>query len=200
MYGIVENFINQDDLKVIQEYIKTIDFNTKENHVPLHDELYEVREVGFDIHTRGEMPPHILDIFSKYSKGYYEKIQSLHEDKKYHPPMFSKHYIARYGVGSKLGPQYDPNKPEGTYKSFVFWNEDYEGGLVGVENCIEAFKPKAGTLIYFLESNDSRHFIREITSGSLYTSEAWMGLVGQAWMDGVDYEATNWDDWEIKGF
>jgi hypothetical protein len=31
-------------------------------------------------------------------------------------------------------------------------------------------------------------------------SEAWAGLKGQAWMYNVDYENTDWDNWEIKGF
>lgn len=200
MYGVIENFISNEDLQIVQDYIKTIRFNTKDEHVPLHDKLYEVKEVTFDIHTRGEMPKHILDIFSKYSKGFYEIIQNLHPDVAYHPPMFSKHYIARYGIGSKIGPQYDPEKPEGTYKSFIYWNDDFDGGLIGVDKGIEPFKPQPGSLIYCLESQGTRHIITEITSGSLFTSEAWVGRVGQAWMDGVDYENTDWEDWEIKGF
>lgn len=197
---VIKNFISPEDVLIVQDYIKTIKFNTKDEHVPLHDDLYNVMQASFDIHTRGEMPKHILEIFSKYSKSFYDAVQEMHPDIKYHPPMFSKHYIARYGVGTKIGPQFDPDKPEGTYKSYIYWNSDFEGGKIGVEGHLDAFKPDPGTLIFFLESKDSRHFIEELTAGYLFTSEAWVGRVGQAWMTNVDYEATNWDDWEIKGF
>jgi hypothetical protein len=200
MYGVIKNFISAEDVAAVQQYVEDIKFNTKEDHVPLHNDLYESINPNIQLHTRGEMPDHILEIFSKYSKGFYEAVQALHEDQEYHPPMFSKHYIARYDSGVKIGPQSDPGKPEGTYKSYIYWNTDFDGGELGVENAIPEFKPEPGTLVFFEESPKTKHFIREIKAGSLLFSEAWMGKVGQAWMPNVDYENTDWEDWEIKGF
>lgn len=199
MFSVVKNFISKEDVSIVNDYISTIDFNTKDSHVELHNDLYENRGAMFDIHTRGEMPKHVLDIFSKYSKGFYEAVQDT-EVEEYHPPMFSKHYIARYHAGASVGPQYDPGKPEGTYKSYIYWNSNFSGGEFGIESDGEFFVPEPGDLVFFPENKDNLHIIKKISDGYLFLSEAWMGRVGQAWMDNVDYEATNWNDWEIKGF
>lgn len=199
MIYIIKNFISPVDLEKVQSYISTIKFNTREEHVPLHDDLFEKNNIVFDLHTRGEMPDDILEIFSKYSKGYYEKVQTLESDK-YHPPMFSKHYIARYRDGSSVGPHFDPDKPEGTYKSYIYWNDDFEGGKLNFPSLGESFLPAPGDLVFFIENEKNRYEVTEVKNGTLYMSEAWMGKVGKAWMPGVNYETTNWDDWEIKGF
>lgn len=199
MFTVLKNFISVEDVKTIQEYVASIKFNTKDDHVELHNDLFNNRGVMFDIHTRGEMPPHILEIFSKYSKGFYEAVQAL-EDKPYHPPMFSKHYIARYRPGAKVGPQSDPSKPDGTYKSYIYWNSEFSGGKFGIDGDGPGFIPEPGDLVLFPESENNKHFIEEVEDGYLFLSEAWMGRVGQSWMDNVDYEATDWNDWEIKGF
>ena len=199
MIHLVKQFISPEDIKIVQDYIKSIKFNTKEDHVPLHNELFEKNNAVFDLHTRGEMPKHILEIFSKYSKGYYDNVQSIENDQ-YHPPMFSKHYIARYKPGTCLGPQFDPEKPEGTYKSYIYWNDDFNGGSISFPGWDKTFNLEPGDLIFFVENEENRYRINTIEDNPLFLSEAWMGKVGQAWMPGVDYTATNWDDWEIKGF
>lgn len=199
MIYVLKNFIADEDVKTVQDYISTIKFHTKDDHVPLHNDLYEKQGVAFDIHTRGEMPSHILEIFSKYSKKYYEAVQEI-EETPYHPPMFSKHYIARYKIGACVGPQFDPNKPAGTYKSYIYWNSDFVGGLLSFPKHNKSFLPEPGDLVFFIENEQNSYRISTIESGNLFLSEAWMGKVGQSWMDGVDYEATDWNNWEIKGF
>lgn len=197
---IIKNFICAEDVKIIQDYISTINFNTKEDHVPLHDDLYDKYNAPFDLHTRGEMPKHILDIFSKYSKGFYDAVSSS-SDVEYMPPMFSKHYIARYVSGKSLGPQVDESKPENTYKSIIFWNNDFNGGELEFTNLNKTIKPEPGDLVYFIESEENRCGISQITNGNLYLSEAWMGKPGKLWMpSSVPYEEIDWDNWEIKGF
>lgn len=196
----VKGFISSDDVSVIQEYIKTITFNTKENHVPLHDNLYSEYNANFDIHTRGEMPKNILDIFSKYSKGLYDLVQ-LEEKGKYLPPMFSKHYIARYTDGKSVLPQTDPTKPERTYRSLIFWNNNFDGGELFFSNLGYSLSLDPGDLVYFIECEENKVGINKISNGDLYLSEAWMGHEGQLWMpNSVPYEEVEWDNWEIKGF
>lgn len=197
---IAKNFISKDDVLIIQDYIKTIKFNTKEDHVPLHDNLYSKYNASFDIHTRGEMPKEILDIFSKYSKGLYDLVQ-LEEKEKYLPPMFSKHYIARYTSGKFVDPQLDGTKPDRTYRSLIFWNDDFDGGELTFSNLGYSIKPNPGDLIYFIECEENKVGIKEISNGDLYLSEAWMGHEGQLWMpNSIPYEEVEWDNWEIKGF
>jgi hypothetical protein len=200
MFTHVKNFISIEDIAVVNEYIKTVKFNTKEDHDPLHDSLYKEYNAPFDLHTRGEMPQHILEIFSKYSKGFYELVSEVN-GLDYMPPMFSKHYIARYTSGKSLGPQFDKSKPENTYKSIIFWNNDFQGGSLEFPNLGKSFRPEPGDLVYFIESEENKCAILEITNGDLYLSEAWIGLRGQLWMpSSVPYEQIEWDNWEIKGF
>ena len=197
---IVKNFISQEDLKTVQDYLETIVFHTRDEHVPLHDNLFS-GGAPFDIHTRGEMPDHILEIFSKYSKGYYTTVQEENEDQ-YHPPMFSKHYIVRYRPGTSEPQHHNADsKPEGTYVSYIVWKNADEGGDFVFSGLGETFKPTPGDLIYFKDDMENIHGISEIVSGHLFLSEAWMGKKGQHWMQNkASYEEVEWDDWEIKGF
>lgn len=197
---IVGNFINSIDLKTMQDYVAYIKFNTREDHDPLHDSLFENEGTKFDIHTRGEMPDEILNIFSKYSKGFFNYIQNKTEIK-YHPPMFSKHYIARYREGSESEPHFNADKPSGTYGSYIIWNNAKRGGNVLFPNHQLSFTATPGDLIIFEESEKDIHGFSEILEGSLYISEAWMGRVGQLWMPNrIPYEEVEWGNWEIKGF
>lgn len=197
---IVKGFISKKDVEVVMEYISSINFNTKDDHVPLHDALYEEYNAQFDLHTRGEMPDHILQIFSKYSKGFFDIIEKRFPGE-YHPPMFSKHYIARYNVGAEIGAQFDITKPEGTYKSVIFWNDDFDGGTLVFPELGISFQPEPGDLVFFEEGQKNMCAITKISEKPLYMSEAWVGKFGQLWMPSKEpYEKIQWDNWEIKGF
>ncbi len=197
---VIKNFISQEDVDIVYEYAKSLNYHTKDNHVPLHDNLFNNANITFDIHTRGEMPKHILDIFSKYSKGMYEEVSKL-EQVPYHPPMFSKHYIARYRPGAKQDNHYDTYKGErGAYGSYIYWNNDFTGGAIKFQDVESSFVPAPGDLVFFKESPDSYREIQEVLSGQLFLSEAWAGPVGISIFDSVEYDRVNWEDWEIKGF
>lgn len=200
MIHVSKNFISETDLDQVSSYIKTLKFNTKSDHVPLHDDLFSNPSTMFDIHTRGEMPDHILQIFSKYSKGFYDLVSAI-EDGDYHPPMFSKHYICRYPTGSHSAMHWDDSKPERTYKSYIFWSNDHDGGNLIFSNYPQIKDLKPGDLVYFIENAENSHGISVVTSGELFLSEAWMGHIGQHFMPNkVAYEDVDWNDWEIKGF
>lgn len=197
---IIKNFISLEDVKIIQDYISTVDFNTRDSHVPLHNDLYEKYNAPFDLHTRGEMPKYILDIFSKYSENLYNLVNSI-GDEYYMPPMFSKHYIARYLSGKSVTPQFDSSKPKDTYRSIIFWNNDFLGGELVFPNIDKIFRPDPGDLVLFLDSDKFKVGITEISGGNLYMSEAWVGKPGQLWMpSSVPYDEIEWDNWEIRGF
>lgn len=200
MIHIVRNFISGNDLETVLNYIESIRFNTKDDHVPLHDDLFRQASSEFDIHTRGEMPDNILNVFSKYSKGLYSMVNTL-EPEDYHPPMFSKHYIARYKPGSHSAIHWDSSKPEKTYKSFVYWITPDKGGNLIFPNINQEVILSPGDLVYFVENEENSHGITTISDGNLVLSEAWMGQKGQHFMPNkVAYEDVQWDDWEIRGF
>ena len=200
MIHIVRNFISGQDLEAVKEYIDSIKFNTKEDHVPLHSDLFSYSSTEFDIHTRGEMPDHILKIFSKYSKGFFDLVTAIEPDD-YHPAMFSKHYLARYPKGSHSAIHWDTSKPAKTYKSYIFWTDDYSGGNLLFPNLSQEVVMSSGDLVYFIENEENSHGIGQIQDGNLVLSEAWMGIKGQLFMPSkVAYEDLDWEDWEIKGF
>jgi len=197
---IIKSFMTSKDVKTIVDYISTIKFNTKENHDPLHDNLYQEYNAQFDLHTRGEMTEEILKIFSKYSKGFYDLINSEFPDE-YLPAMFSKHYIAKYSPGSEVFPQFDSSKPNSTYKSIIFWNNDFGGGELVFPKLEKTVIASPGDLIIFEENEENICGISKILNKPLYFSEAWMGKKGQLWMPSNEpYDKIPWDNWEIKGF
>lgn len=198
MFKVVKQFITAEDVALVQGYIPTIKFHTKNDHVPLHNNLFDGGAL-FDIHTRGEMPKEILDIFSKYSRGYWELVSEV-ENEKYHPPMFSKHYIARLSSGASDGYHYADSRPIGTYGSYIVWNDGYAGGSIGFEETNERIQLSPGDLIFFKETQENRHRIEEITSGEMFFSESWMSPWGTCPDPNVKYETVHWEDWEIKGF
>jgi hypothetical protein len=115
--------------------------------------------------------------------------------------MFSKHYIARYNEGVSSGPQFDTSKPPGTYKSYIYWNSDFDGGELYFPTLGYRFKPEPGDLVYFIDNEENKVAITKIVSGKLYLSEAWMGHKGKLFMpSSIPYEEIDWDNWEIRGF
>lgn len=198
MIKVVPDFISKEDVKVVNDYMRTVKFHTKDEHVPLHNNLFN-SGAPFDIHTRGEMPDNVLNIFSKYSYEYWRLVSSL-EDVPYHPPMFSKHYIARYREDSIDNPHYADRRPEGTYGSYIYWNTDFDGGEILFEKDSQQFLPEPGTLIFFKEVKENSRHIKPVTSGYLFLSEAWMAPVGVCPDPNVEYDSVFWDDINIKGF
>lgn len=189
--------IDPNDLQLVVDYIDTIEFNTPENHVPLHDNLFN-SGIKFDIHTRGEMPKDILNIFSTIGEIIYNYVVSV-EDKDYHPPMFSKNYIARYRQGIGQAAASDPSKPKGTYKAYVFWQFD-DSSNAYFPDLGERFKPENGSLIIYEDIQSNRFGFDPSSNAPIYISEFWLSPVGTAPFTNVDYGAVDWNDWEIRGF
>lgn len=202
---IIKNFFSSEEVSTVIDYARDAHFHTKEDHPPLHDNLYSQDSINFDIRTRGEFPDEVLAIFSEYSRRLFNHISELHKDVEYLPPMFSKYYIARYRPGAFEPPQTDKDKPSGTYVAYVCWNNDFVGGKmmsVNSDNGVETVLDIApGDVVIFEEGNYSEmRAISEVSEGMLYLSQAWLGPKGKAWFSNVDYDKTDWDNWEIRGF
>ena len=54
-YQIV-NFSTQEDLELINNFVNNVKFNTKDDHIPLHDPLFSQENINFDL-------SHILTVF-----------------------------------------------------------------------------------------------------------------------------------------
>jgi hypothetical protein len=196
---IIIDSVNKEDVLKIKEYSKTISFNTPANHVELHNDLFDKYGAKFDIHTRGEMPKDILSVFSNAGKKIYEIVSSV-EGIDYHPPMFSKNYIARYQPGVGQSPAYNNNRPDKTYKAYVFWDDlDESANAIFSERSI-SIKPKSGDLIIFEEVFINSFGFSPAETDTLHISEFWLSPIGSVPFENVDYPAINWNDWEIKGF
>jgi len=202
---LIKNFISSKDAQAVYEYAKSSHFHTKENHPPLHDNLFSQDSVSFHIRTRGEFSDEMLEIFSKYSKRFYESVKENNKNLEYLPPMFSKHYIARYIPEFGEPAQTDINRPAHTLVGYVIWNNNFSGGkLMAVNGNTQEeseidYSP--GDLVIFEEGNmEDMRKITPVTDGTMYLSQAWMGLKGQSWFPSVDYDKVEWDSWEIRGF
>ena len=202
---VIKNFLSSEDVKAVYEYAESSTFHTKDNHTPLHDNLYSQDAITFDLRTRGEFSDEMLQIFSKYSKGFYDIVTEMNSELEYLPPMFSKHYIARYLPGSGEFSHTDKNRPAHTLVSYIFWNNNYSGGkIISVNSETQqeveiTYSP--GDLIIFEEGNsEDMRKITPVLDGKMYLSQAWMGLKGQSWFPNVDYDKVEWDNWEIRGF
>jgi hypothetical protein len=145
------------------------------------------------------MPKDILDVFSNAGKKIYEIVSSI-EKTDYHPPMFSKNYIARYQPGVGQSPAYNNNRPDKTYKAYVFWDDlDESANAIFSERSI-SIKPKSGDLIIFEEVFINSFGFSPAETDTLHISEFWLSPIGSVPFENVDYPAINWNDWEIKGF
>jgi hypothetical protein len=202
---LIKNFISAEDAQAVYEYAESSHFHTKENHPPLHDNLFSQESVNFHIRTRGEFSDDMLEIFSKYSRRFYESVRESSKDLEYLPPMFSKHYIAKYVSGFGELPVTDVSRPAKTLVGYVVWNNNFSGGkLVSINGNTQEeseINYSPGDLIIFEEGNiEDMRKITPVTDGTMYLSQAWMGLKGQSWFSSVDYDKVEWDSWEIKGF
>lgn len=202
---IIRNFFSDEESRTVADYARDAHFHTKDDHPPLHDNLYSQDSINFDIRTRGEFPDHILEILSSFSKRLYDYVSDMHKDVEYLPPMFSKYYIARYRDGAFEPPQTDKDKPAGTYVAYTYWNDDFVGGRMvsvdSINNSETDVNLMPGDIVIFEEGNYSEmRSITPVSSGMLYLSQAWLGPKGRAWFSNVDYDKTDWDNWEIRGF
>lgn len=198
---IVKDVVGIEELNIVLSYANNTKYNTKEDHIPLHDPLFSNGNVAFDIVTYGDMPKEVVDIFDKYCKKIKESVSSI-TGTEYDPPILGKSYIAKYNKNTKLDMGYDSIRPKNVFTSYVVWNSNFEGGKIRFKNYKIAVDLKPGDFIIFPEEEDYQREITEIKNGSLLLSQFWNAPVGQSPYPGLDYKDIYWGNplWESRQY
>jgi hypothetical protein len=173
----INDFINEDDLRVIMDYINSLPETDKEFYGPL--------DLRFERINKDR--PEIGTLIKKYEEKTFSYIDD-HFIKKVGVPVERIatnycHFVKWIpGMLSKL--HADCEKPDGSpalYAGFnrlnistlVYINDNYEGGHINFPNQNFGFKPKAGDLIIFPGNNAYQHEVTEVISGKRYTMPSW---------------------------
>jgi hypothetical protein len=195
-YQII-NIATKEDLELINNFVNTIKFNTKEDHIPLHDPLFSNPNVNFDITTYGDMPREVVSIFEKYCQAIKDAVTKI-TNTEYDPPILGKSYIMRYSPGTNIGMHYSSNRPNNTFRSIVKWNDNHEGGALKFKNYKVNKNLIAGDCIIFPENEDFMIEITKIEKNNMFISDFWNAPIGQSPYPGLKYEEIYWGNplWE----
>lgn len=124
-YQII-NVATAEDLELVGKFVDSVKFNTKEDHIPLHDPLFSQEGIAFDITTYGDMPREVVSIFEKYCDAIQEAVSQM-SGIKYDPPILGKSYIMRYVPGKNVSVGYSADRPENVFRSIIKWNDCHDG-------------------------------------------------------------------------
>jgi hypothetical protein len=191
MYHIIKSVATTEELAVINNYLSTAKFNTKEDHVPLHDPLFLNPNVEFDIVTYGDMGAEISFIFAKYCKAIQSAVSEL-SGKQYDPPILTKSYIMRYKTGTSIGMGHDGSRPENVYRAMVIWNDDFSGGNIRFNNYKISTNLSAGDCIVFPETEEFARELTVVESGNVMISDFWNAPEKQSPYPGLSYNKISW--------
>ena len=173
---IIKNFIDQEDLKVINDFLDT----QKDNDEFMGGKDLQQRDVR-------KKDPIVADLLVKYEKKIYETVKDFFTDKHKIPvrrtPVNATHFVKWIpGMNSKL--HADCEKPDGSpawaadfYKYNVsilmYPNDSYTGGEITFPDYDLVVKPEAGSFIMFPGNNNYRHTVERVKDGTRYTMPSW---------------------------
>jgi len=197
-YQII-NIATKEDLELIENFINSVKFNTKEDHIPLHDPLFNQEQINFDITTYGDMPREVVEIFEKYVYAIQSAVSKTTKIF-YDPPILGKSYIAKYSVGSGVLMHFNSDRPKNVYRSIVQWTNNHKGGIFKFDNYKIGKNLVAGDCIIFPETEEFQREITPIEEGSLFISDFWNAPVGQSPYPGLNYNEIYWGNplWENR--
>jgi hypothetical protein len=172
----IEDFINQDDINTIINYLNTYKDNDEfMGGKDLREEQVkkENQEVGI-----------LLD---KYENKIYKEAYRLFTEK-YEIPIVrqavnSTHFVKWIpGMNSKL--HCDCEKPDGSpaisadfyrynVSVLMYPNDNYVGGEITFPDYDLVIKPKAGSMIMFPGNNSYKHTVERVKDGVRYTMPSW---------------------------
>jgi hypothetical protein len=177
---VIENFIELEDLKTIQEFCPTIDeWNNEKESVYAEDgtclynaDYWNDRQCSNDILARINPPVwHIID-------KYISKMQLVIEDRfnckvSSRPPV-----IMKWRPGIEQRPHADkqlndgqPNAfPDYDLNSLFYYNDDFEGGDLFYPQHDIVVRPKPGLAVFHPGDVNYLHGVTMVTSGQRYTT------------------------------
>lgn len=197
-YQII-NVANNKELKSIEDFINSVKFNTLEDHSPLHDPLFKIPGVNFDIVTYGDMPREIVSIFEKYTIAIKDAVTKM-TGIQYNTPILGKSYILRYTPGKEISMFCSDDRPDNVFRSIVKWNNSHGGGIFKFKNYKIAKELSPGDCIIFPETVDFTRGFSTVTENSMFISDFWNAPVGQSPYPGLKYEDIHWGNplWENR--
>lgn len=177
---IIDNFIDLDDLKIIQDFCPTIsEWNNEKESVYAEDgtclynaDYWNDRQCSTDILER--INPQVWHIIDKYI----DKMQRVIEDKyncklSKRPPV-----IMKWRPGIEQRPHADkqlndgqPNAfPDYDLNSLFYYNDDFEGGELFYPQHDIVIKPSPGLAVFHPGDVNYLHGVSMVTSGYRYTT------------------------------
>lgn len=177
---VIENFIDIDDLKTIQEFCPTIsEWNNEKESVYAEDgtclynaDYWNDRQCSTDILER--INPQVWYIIDKYI----DKMQAVLEDRfncilSKRPPV-----IMKWRPGIEQHPHADkqlndgqPNAfPDYDLNSLFYYNDDFDGGELYYPDHGVTIKPKPGLAVAHPGDVNYLHGVSMITRGYRYTT------------------------------
>jgi hypothetical protein len=173
---IIENFIEPDDLKLINNFL---------NEHRDNDEFMGGKD--FQQNDVKKLNPEVANLLDKYESKVYKVVKELFTEQYGIPvnriPVNSTHFVKWIsGMDSKL--HCDCEKPDGSpalvadfYKYNVsvlmYPNSDYTGGAITFPDYDLTIKPKPGTFIVFPGNNSYKHTVERVLDGVRYTMPSW---------------------------
>lgn len=173
---IIENFIEQEDLLLINNFLDKFRDD---------DEFMGGKDLQQD--RVNQIDPKVAYLLNKYESKTYKVVKELFTDKYGIPvnrmPVNPTHFVKWIpGMNSKL--HADCEKPDGTpalaaefYKYNVsvlmYPNEDYDGGEITFPDYDLVVKPKPGSFIVFPGNNNYKHTVERVKGGVRYTMPSW---------------------------
>jgi hypothetical protein len=197
-YQII-NIATKEDLELVERFVNSVKFNTREDHIPLHNPLFSQDSIDFDIATYGDMPRDVVDIFERYAAAIKDAVSEI-SGKEYDPPILGKSYILRYTAGKSVPLNYSIDRPKNTYRSILKWNDSYKGGIFKFKNYKVAKQLVAGDCIIFPETDEFSREFTLVEDGSMFVSDFWNAPVGESPYSGLKYEDIYWGNplWENR--
>lgn len=195
-YKII-NIATKEDLELIGKFVDSVKFNTKEDHIPLHDSLFSQDGINFEITTYGDMPRDVVSVFEKYCNAIKEAVTEV-SGINYDPPILGKSYIMKYVPGTHISQGYSANRPENVFRSIVKWNDCHEGGNFVFQNHKIEKDLVAGDCIIFPETEEFSREFTTVEKKSMFISDFWNAPTGQSPYPGLKYEDIYWGNplWE----
>jgi hypothetical protein len=195
-YQII-NVSTKEDLQLVNEFVNSVKFNTKDDHIPLHDPLFSNPNVNFDITTYGDMPKEVVDIFEKYTFAIQKAVSQTNKIF-YDPPILGKSYIMRYVSGTSIPMGFGADRPKNVFRSIVQWNDSFKGGNFKFNNYKLGKNLAPGDCIIFPETEEFSREITVVEEGNLFLSDFWNAPVGESPYPGLKYDDIYWGNplWE----
>ncbi len=173
---IINNFISDEDLKIINDYL-----NTHKDD----DEFMGGKDLRED-KVKKESPI-VGSLLDKYEQKIYKQAHEMFTEKHGIPlvrkPVNSTHFVKWIaGMNSKL--HCDCEKPDGTpalaadfytynVSVLMYPNNDYSGGEITFPDYDLVIKPQPGDMVMFPGNGAYKHDVKKVISGVRYTMPSW---------------------------